>query len=342
MSLKRINFYLITQITKYFLLILFIFLSISWLLQITRLFTVTNFMRIQILDIIFLSFYLVPNILTVIMPFILIFGLLLCFIKLNKDNELIAILSLGFGLKPFRNSLLFFCFGIIFVFTILNFYVAPKVYKSYKIKEYDLRNTLNFDTIDFSNFLNLNKTTILDFSKNNNQYEDIFISFNDDKENIVYAKKGDIFSQENKYNFKLTDGFKISIDKNKQIEKLEFLNYVLNVENQVTKNEKIIDKNTLTIFDDLNNQNYLNIAFKTIDIVLIIYIVFFFYNNNLKKIIFDYKNNIYFCFLSISILLLNQILKNSEIQFINYSITILSIIVISLLFSLIKKMYEKN
>ena len=134
MSLKRINFYLITQITKYFLLILFIFLSISWLLQITRLFTVTNFMQIQILDIIFLSFYLVPNIITVIMPFILIFGLLLCFIKLNKDNELIAILSLGFGLKPFRNSLLFFCFGIIFVITILKFYIAPKVYKSYKIK----------------------------------------------------------------------------------------------------------------------------------------------------------------------------------------------------------------
>ena len=45
----------------------------------------------------------------------------------------------------------------------------------------------------FSNFLNLNKTTILDFKKNNNEYQDIFISFNDEKENIVYAKKGNIF-----------------------------------------------------------------------------------------------------------------------------------------------------
>ena len=65
----------------------------------------------------------------------------------------------------------------------------------------------------FSNFLNLNKTTILDFKKNNNEYEDIFISFNDEKENIVYAKKGNIFSENNQYNFQLTDGFKISVDK---------------------------------------------------------------------------------------------------------------------------------
>ena len=93
-------------------------------------------MHIEIFDIILLSFYLIPNLITVIIPFILIFGLLLCFIKLNKDNELIAILSLGFGLKPFKNTLIFFCLIIIiFFFTLLNFYLAPKIYEKYKIKE---------------------------------------------------------------------------------------------------------------------------------------------------------------------------------------------------------------
>ena len=37
--------------------------------------------------------------------------------------------------------------------------------KQYKIKEFELRNTLDFDNMMFSNFLNLNKTTILDFKK---------------------------------------------------------------------------------------------------------------------------------------------------------------------------------
>ena len=95
--MEKLIIIFIFQILKYFFLILFIFLSVAWLLQITRLFTITNFMHIEFLDIILLSFYLIPNIISVIAPFILIFGLLLCFIKLNKDNELIAILSLGLG-----------------------------------------------------------------------------------------------------------------------------------------------------------------------------------------------------------------------------------------------------
>ena len=98
----KINNYLFIQLIKYFFLILFIFLSVAWILQLTRLFTITNFMHIEIIDVLMLSLYLIPNIITVIIPFIIIFGLLLCFIKLNKDNELIAILTLGIGLRPFK------------------------------------------------------------------------------------------------------------------------------------------------------------------------------------------------------------------------------------------------
>ncbi len=342
MVLDRINIYLFTQIFKYFFLILFIFLSVAWLLQLTRLFTITNFMHIQIIDVILLSFYLIPNIITVIAPFILIFGLLLCFIKLNKDNELISILTLGLGLNPFRNTLIFFSLIIILVFILLNFYYAPIIYKQYKDSEYNLRNTLDFDNMAFSNFLNLNQTTILDFEKKNNEYHDILISFYDEKENIVYAKKGNIFSENNEYNFQLSDGFKISIDKEQQIEKLEFLNYVLKIENKNIKKGNIEDKNTFTILDDLKNRNILNITFKFFDVILILYIIFLFYNNNLKKINFKSSNNIYFSTICISILIINQILKNSEIYLTNYIIIIFSVITISIIITYIKKKYEEN
>ncbi len=339
---SKIYIYLFIQIFKYFFLVLFIFLSVAWLLQITRLFTITNFMHIKIYDVIILSFYLIPNIISVITPFILIFGLLLCFIKLNRDNELIAMLSLGMGLKPLRNTLFFFSLIITILFSSLNSYFAPIIYKQYKIQEYDLRNKIDFKNISFSNFLNLNKTTILDFKKKNNEYQDILISFNDDKENIVYAKRGNIISKNNEYNFQLTDGFKISIDKDKQIEKLEFLNYLLKIENKNINNEEIVDKNTFTIIDDFKNGDKLNISLKILDVILIFLIIFLFYNNNIKKINFNSNNNIYFCVLCISILIINQILKNSEIVFWNYLIIILSIISFSILISLVKKKYEEN
>ena len=342
MIFGKINIYLFLQISRYFFLILFIFLSVAWLLQITRLFTITNFMHIEFLDIILLSFYLIPNIISVIAPFILIFGLLLCFIRLNSNNELIAILSLGGGLKPFRNTLFFFSLIIIFFFILLNFYFAPIIYKQYKIHENELRNTLDFDNMMFSNFLNLNKTTILDFKKNNSEYTDVFISFNDVNENIVYAKKGNIYNENNQYKFQLSNGFKISVDKDNQIEKLEFLNYILKIDKKDISKGDIIDKNTLTILDDIKNGNKLNIVFKTFDIFLIIFVIFFFYNNNLKKINFEFNNNIYFTLLCISILIINQIYKNSDVSLINYSITTSLIIFLSLILTWIKKRYEQN
>ena len=88
---KKINLYVFIQILKSCTLIFFIFISISWLLQLTRLFTISNFVQIDVINIIYLSLFLIPNLLTVIIPFILIFGILFCFIKLNRDKELIAI-----------------------------------------------------------------------------------------------------------------------------------------------------------------------------------------------------------------------------------------------------------
>ncbi len=342
MAVYKIRKYLFFQICKYFILILFIFLAVAWLLQITRLFTVTNFLNIEVLDIFLLSLYLIPNIITVIIPFILIFGLLLCFIKLKRDNELIAILSLGFGLNPLKKTLSFFYMTIVIIFIILNFYLAPIIYEIYKNKEYELRNKLDFNKMAFSNFLNLNNSTILDFNKDDNEYKDIFISFKDDNENIVYAKKGNIFSEDNSYNFKLTNGFKISINEENQIEKLEFLNYILKIDSKNIKNNDIVDKNTFTIFDDYKSKNYLNISFKTVDIFLILYIIIFFYNNNLKNINFNTINNIYFSCSCICIIIINQILKNSEITIFNYILLITTTIFISFLISNIKQRYEQN
>ena len=61
-----------------------------------------------------------------------------------------------------------------------------------------------------------------------------------------------------------------------QIEKLEFLNYLLKVDNKDIIKNDIIDKNTFTIFDDLEFKNYLNLLLKLLDVFLIVYIIFFF------------------------------------------------------------------
>ena len=125
-----------------------------------------------------------------------------------------------------------------------------------------------------------------------------------------------------------------------QIEKLEFLNYTLKIENKNIKQLEIVDKNTLTIFDDLYSKNYLNISFKIIDIFLILFVCLIFYFNNLKKINFSTYNNIYFTSICIFIIIINQILKNSDLNIYNYLIIIFSIISVIIFLSVLKKKYE--
>ncbi len=315
---KKINLYVFIQILKSCTLIFFIFISISWLLQLTRLFTISNFVQIDVINIIYLSLFLIPNLLTVIIPFILIFGILFCFIKLNRDKELIAIYSLGLETKPLRNPLYVFSIIILLFYIIINFYLSPKIYEQYKMKEFELRNTINFDKMIISNFIKLNKTTTLDFKRTNNNYEDIFINYIDEKENIIYAKSGIIKENINEFVFQLNNGFKLSINKNNEIEKLEFENYKLKIENNNNATFNNYDINTLTIFDDLKDKNYLNISYKIFDIIASILIIFIFYINNITVCKFDNKNNVFFILTSISILLVNQLLKNSEIYIYTY------------------------
>ena len=318
--LNRINLYIFIQLIKSCSLIFFIFLSITWLLQLTRLFTLTNLLQIDILEIVFLSFLLIPNLITIIIPFIIIFGILLCFLKLYKDREIVAIYSLGLELKPIKISLIFFSLILLFVYSFLNFYISPKFYEKYKLKEYELRNSINFDKVILSNFLQLNEDTTIDFKRNNNDFEDIFINFIDDKENIIFAKKGIIQNKIDEHIFQLNDGYKISISDN-EFEKLEFQNYILKIKN----------KNTLTIFDDIRTKNYLNLTFKFSDLIFSILIIYLFYQNNILGINFNLKNNIFFICITVFILLLNQFLKNSEISLIFYNITIFLIVISSIM-----------
>ncbi len=331
---KKINIYIFGQIFRSCILIFFIFLSISWLLQLTRLLTLTNLIQIDILSIIYLSLFLIPNLLSVILPFILIFGILLCFIKLNKDREIIAIYSLGLQLKPIKYSIIIFSIIILIFYSILNLYISPKIYENYKLNEFELRNKIDFDKMLVSNFIKLNKNTTIDFKKNKNSYEDIFISFNDEKENIIFAKKGFIINKNDKYIFQLNNGFKISVN-NSEIEKLEFENYVLNIENDNNTEFNNFDRNTKTLYDDIKNKNYLNISYKFSDIFFLLLIFYIFYKNNIIKTNFSLKNNIFFIVSSLTVLIINQLFKNSEIEL---SLYLMLIIFITLSFIIIVKL----
>ena len=332
--MKKINLYVFIQIIKSCTLVFFIFISIAWLLQISRLFSYLSNLKIDFVNVLFLSFFLIPNLINVTLPFIIIFGLIIAFIKFDKDKEIIAIFSLGLSIKEILKPFFLISIITIFLYLFLNLFFSPYIYDKYKQKEFDLRNSINLDNINISNFIQLDENLILDFSKKEDVFEDVFIRFIGENENIVFAKKARIIKEPKKFIFNLSEGFKLSFMNNK-IEKLEFENYKLNFPLKNENNYNNYDKNTLTLFNLIKYKDYKSMIERMFDTLILLTVIIFFYFNNIKDNKFSIKHIFIYLFLSILIIIFQNIIKNLDfsLQFsfllniINFSIIYLFMLI---------------
>ena len=310
--MSRIKLYILSEILKSCSLIFFIFVSIAWLLQISRLISTLNNLQIGLLDILWLSFNLLPNLVTVVFPFIVIFGIVLSYLKLNKEREILGIYSLGLSIKNISQPLLNFSIISVIFYSFFIFYFSPYSYEKFKKNEYDLRNNIIFDMIQLPNFIKIENKTIIDFDP---QLKNIFINDKDtDIENLIFAKNGLIKYSNEKYIFNLIDGFRIKILEN-EIEKLEFENYKFSITKKINEYEENSDSNTITIFESLENKNYVNIVNKVSDIFILILIFLFFYFQIIKFNNFKINNIFIFILISIIFLLINHFVQNLGLNF---------------------------
>ena len=332
--MKKINLYVFIQIIKSCTLVFFIFISIAWLLQISRLFSYLNNLQIDFVNVLFLSFFLIPNLINVTLPFIIIFGLIIAFIKFDKDKEIIAIFSLGLSIKEILKPFFLISIITIFLYLFLNLFFSPYIYDKYKQKEFDLRNSINLDNINISNFIQLDENLILDFSKKEDVFEDVFIRFIGENENIVFAKKARIIKEPKKFIFNLSKGFKLSFINN-QIEKLEFENYKLNFPLKNENNYNNYDKNTLTLFNLIKYKDYKSMIERMFDTLILLTVIIFFYFNNIKDNKFSINHIFIYLLLSVLIIIFQNIIKNLDfsLQFsfllniINFSIIYLFMLI---------------
>lgn len=310
--MNKINYYLFNQIVNSCILVFFIFVSVAWLLQLSRLFNVMNNLQIRALDIIQLSFLIIPNLINVTLPFILIFGFVLAFIKFNKDKEIIAIFSLGLSINEIKKPIILLLCFFSFASLILNFILSPTTYSFYKEKEFELRSSIKFDKINISNFINFSDNLTIDFENDNKEFKNILINMKDINEIFIYAKNGIIEQTDNKLIFKLNYGFKTEIKDNK-VETLKFDSYISDF--PISKNQEYnkFDPNTLNIFELLknpNNRNKIIISHRLIDALVLISLCLYFYVNVIVFNNYKLNNFITFIIISIFCLTIDNVLEN--------------------------------
>ena len=338
--MNKINLYLFSQIVNSCILVFFIFVSIAWLLQLSRLFSTLSNLQINTLDILYLSILIIPNLLNVTLPFILIFGFVMAFIKFYKDREIIAIYSLGISIKEIIKPFIIILLLFVILSLFLSFIFSPNTYNLYKEKEFNLRNLIKFDRINISNFIKLDNNLTIDFENEKGNFKNILINIYEDNDTILFAKNGNIKQNKNELIFELNNGFKIEI-KDKKIENLKFDSYTSNFPISKDRQYNKFDRNTLNIFElvkESDSRSNIIIYFRIIDTLIIISIALYFYFNVIRKNNYNLINLIIFIIISIICIAIDNILENyPENLGIIFSLTnIFALNIITLLMSLNK------
>ena len=311
--MKKIELYLLKQILKSFFLIFFIFIGISWLLQISRLLNLIVVNKIPFYNVFLLSINVMPNTIISIAPFIIFITILFVCIKLNKDKELIAVYTLGINkikiIKPF------IVFSIIALISslVLSFYISPYSYENYKKDEFDLRTNLDIKNIGLNNFFDFNNEIILNFEKDEEDFVNLFIFQTTPNKNIILATKSEMDLINNKLNLKLYDGFKAEVNKEKN-EVLVYDKY--NMQLNLNKNEIYDDSDTNThdIKKLFQNKNFAIINQRLVDALLLLSLVFLITSYLLIKLKFNFKNFLSISIISILMIFFDNILGNLSLN----------------------------
>tara|TARA_Y100000590_G_C15744455_1_gene1021476 strand:- start:1453 stop:2478 length:1026 start_codon:yes stop_codon:yes gene_type:complete len=310
--MKKFEIYLLTHLLKSFFLIFFIFIGISWLLQASRLLNLVTLHKIAIEKVFLLSINIIPNIITNIVPFIILFGLLLTCIKLYKDKEIVAAYTLGISVRNIIKPIIIYSLSVFSISLVLSFIISPYYYDNFKKNEFNLRNNLDIENIGLNSFYNFGNEIVINFDKKNDEFINLMIFQTKPSQSITLANKAKMNLEDNKLNLELFDGFKTDI-KEKSNETLQYEKYNLSLDlkkNEVYNNLDINTFGLKKLFFEKNKQNLLIINQRLVDSLLLISIIFFLTQNILLRLQFNLFNIFLIAIIGIFIIFLDNILGN--------------------------------
>lgn len=132
--LKRL-FFTITFVT-------FILMVGVWLTQSLRFIQVIVNHNVSILDYFSLVSFLLPDLLTQVVPICLFISILFIYNRLDQDHELIALRASGLSNIQLAKPVMYIAVGVVFFVSLMNFYLVPLSYRIFRDQEHQIRSEL--------------------------------------------------------------------------------------------------------------------------------------------------------------------------------------------------------
>ncbi len=222
--------YIFLNILKPFLVISLVLTGIVWLSRSLRYIDLIINKGLSLSSYFWFVSLIAPKILALLLPLISFVAIIYTYQKLKGESELLIIET--FGLSKLFLMVPAMLFGLIIALFLLliEVYLSPSNYKTFKSFQSDLRNNFVMSTLEAGSFHNPMKglTVYIDKASKNGVVENILIhdTRNKEVENTILAKEGIITNFENKTKVIVFDGTRYVFNyKNKKTTLLNFSKY---------------------------------------------------------------------------------------------------------------------
>jgi lipopolysaccharide export system permease protein len=233
-----INRYTVRELLPPFGINMFFF---TFIFLITKILEVTNMVvnfKVSLLAFLLLLLYSMPFFLAFITPMSVMMAVLLTFLRMSGDNELVALRACGMNPKRFLIPICLFCFLGWLLTTFISMVGLPWGNRSYYGLTMDLAQSHVDAVIKERTFIDSFKGLTLYVNKINlhdRTLSDVFIEDQRNKgiDNIIVAPKGRIFSEPNKQviRLRLSNGTINQVDlAGKTVHSIAFATYAMNLD----------------------------------------------------------------------------------------------------------------
>ncbi len=232
MQIKNFIFikYIFLNILKPFLVISLVLTGIVWLSRSLRYIDLIINKGLSLSSYFWFVSLIAPKILALLLPLISFVAIIYTYQKLKGESELLIIET--FGLSKLFLMIPAMLFGVIIALFLLliEVYLSPNNYKTFKSFQSDLRNNFVMSTLEAGSFHNPIKglTVYIDKASKNGVFENILIhdTRNKEIESTILAKQGVFTNFENNTKVIVFDGTRyVFNNKNKKTSLLNFSKY---------------------------------------------------------------------------------------------------------------------
>ena len=253
-----LNWYIFRQTVNNVVISTCVFVGIIWLSQSFKTIKLIIDKGAGLSDFFVLSAYSLPSWLLIALPFGTFAGCMISYLKLENDNEIIVMKSIGLSPLKLSNPSFFVAFlASLILFTISHF-ILPKTYKNFKTLQNDIRNNSQNFILKENIFLDINEnqTIFIGRLKENNELEEIFIQDRSDPSSIVeFFSKSGFLTLDKNITLKMKDGTKVSTDLKGKSTIINFRSYNIEIKRESSNSnavQRVVEYNEYSFFELIN------------------------------------------------------------------------------------------